>query len=106
MFEETMYEGKGDLAVKDWMKLRQYLQAVARPSHGNSMRRNDAPGSLAGRTTGSWKSRCWNPQHLIPSLGTTFHTTGTRACLMTEGKDRWRLVEDAGGAVVCFFSFK
>ena len=77
MFEERVYEGKGDLAVKGWMKIRQYLQAVARPSHENSMRRNDAPDSLAGGTTSSWKSRGWNPQHLIPSLGTIFHRRRT-----------------------------
>ena len=51
MYEGRIYEGSGDLAVKERMKVRLYLRAVAKSSHENSMRRNDAPSSLASDTT-------------------------------------------------------
>ena len=51
MFERRVYKGSGDLAVKERMKVRLYLRAVAKSSHENSMRRNDAPSSLASDTS-------------------------------------------------------
>ena len=51
MFERRAYKGSRDVAVKERMKVRLYLRAVARSSHENSMRRNDAPSSLASDTS-------------------------------------------------------
>lgn len=51
MFEGRIYEGSGDFAVKERMKMRLHLGAVAESSHENGMRRNDAPGSLASDAT-------------------------------------------------------
>lgn len=51
MFEGRINEDSGDFAVKEKMKIRLHLWAVAESSHENSMRRNDAPSSLASDST-------------------------------------------------------
>lgn len=69
MLEGRIYEGSVDVAVKERMKVRLYLRAVAKSSHENSVRRNDAPGSLASDATSHGRAGAGPHGTRYPALG-------------------------------------